>query len=179
MQIYELLKEDHIRVKGLLKELVNLDNGKPQVRLALITQIRDELVPHARAEEAVFYNALRTHPAAKEIMSQVYREHIQAEAMLKVLQAGDKLNRGWKKTAIRLKKALENHISEEENKVFPIAKRILSSDDSVRIGEAFEAMKPKVRAESFLGTTIDLIANLLPPRFMKSFLLQERLGSEN
>lgn len=172
MQIYELLKEDHAKVKRLLNELVNLDE-KSKERSALIVKIRDELIPHARAEEAVFYNALRTYPAAKEVMRHVYKEHIQAEAMLKALQAGDKLNVGWKKTAMKLKEALEHHIKEEEHQVFPVAKRLLTNDEAARIGDAFEAMKSKVKDESFIETTIDLFANLLPPRFMKSFLKEK------
>lgn len=169
MQIYEVLKEDHVKVKRLLNELINL-NEKAQNRTSLINQIRDELIPHARAEEAVFYNALRNYPAAKDVMGHVYREHIQAEVMLKALQASDKINRGWKKTAMKLKEALEHHISEEEHKIFPVAKRLLTNEEASRIGDAFVNMKPKVRQETFIGTTLDLIANLLPPKFMKGFL---------
>lgn len=177
MKIYELLKEDHVKVKRLLDELVNL-NEKSKERSKLISQIREELIPHARAEEAVFYNALRTYPAAEKEMSHVYKEHIQAEAILTALQASDKLNMGWKKTAVKLKEALEHHISEEENEVFPVAKRLLTQEEAARIGDAFEAMKAKVKEESFVGTTIDLIANLLPPRFMKSFLSEEEVDKE-
>src|SRR5690349_8064424 len=106
MQIYEALKKDHEKVRSLLNQLLSLDE-EDSSRHQLVEQIRDELVPHARAEEAVFYNALRSLDVAKDVVRHAYREHIEAESMLKTLQLKDKVNMDWKKTARKLKDALE------------------------------------------------------------------------
>jgi hypothetical protein len=37
------------------------------------------------------------------------------------------------------------------------------------IGNAFKQLKPIIKGQSFLGTTIDLIANLLPRRLVPGF----------
>lgn len=166
MLIYEALKKDHEKVKSLLNELVNLDDDSDQ-RDELITQIRDELIPHARAEEAVFYNSLRTFEADKELVRDAYKEHIEAEKLLKMLQMKDAVNIDWKKTASELLKALEHHIQEEEGPMFTRAREVFTDDEARQFAEAFEKMKPEIKEEGFVGTTLDLAKNLMPPRFNK------------
>ena len=167
MLIYETLKKDHQTVKSLLNELTVLDEDSEN-RSDLIEKIRSELIPHARAEEAVFYNSLRAVPAAQDVVMHAYQEHIEAETLLKTLQLKDKIDADWKKTANKLKEALEHHISEEEGRVFTVAQEVFSAEEATQFNEAFEKMKEEVKDESFAGTTMDLIANLMPPRFMKA-----------
>ncbi len=168
MLIYEALKKDHEKVKSLLNRLLLL-NEKSEHSEDLIQQIRDELIPHARAEEAIFYNSLRSIDSAKDLVMHGYGEHMEAEALLKRLQMSDAFNADWKETAIKLKNALEHHIREEEDRIFSVAKEILTEEEAEKLGDAFEQMKPDIKEEGFLGTTLDLIGNLMPPRFTKAF----------
>jgi hemerythrin superfamily protein len=167
MLIYDALKKDHEKVKSLLNQLLLLDD-KSENRSELIDEIRDELIPHARAEEAVFYNSLRSTDAAKDIIMHAYGEHVEAEAMLKTLQMKDKIDADWKLTARKLKEALEHHIKEEEGRIFNVAKQVFTEQEAMQFGDAFERMKPEIKEEGFMGTTFDLIQNLMPPRFMKT-----------
>jgi len=166
MLIYEVLRKDHAKVRMLLTELLLLED-KSDRRKDLIQEIRDEWIPHARAEEAVFYNSLRSLDAAKDIVMHSYQEHIEVEAMLKMLQAKDKVSMDWKKTAQKLKNALEHHIQDEEGRIFNVAQQLLTRDEAEQMARAFERMKPEIREEGFIGTTMDLIGNLMPPRFTK------------
>jgi hemerythrin superfamily protein len=114
MQIYEALKKDHQEVRGLLAQLVRLDESdKTAARSALIQAIRDALVPHSRAEETVFYNSLRETAGAADLVMHSYQEHLEAETLLRSLQVADRVDAGWLKMANSLKTALEHHISEE------------------------------------------------------------------
>lgn len=171
MLIYEALKKDHEKVKSLLNELLMMD-VEADGRKDLITQIRDELIPHARAEEAVFYNSLRSIDSAKDIVMHGYQEHVMAETLLRTLQTKNSFNADWKKTAQKLKDDLENHIQEEEGRIFTVAKELFSEEEARQMGAAFEAMKPEIKEEGFVGTTVDLIKNLMPPRFTKSLVEQ-------
>lgn len=174
MQIYESLKKDHRKVKELLNDLLSLAEEDSEARADLIDEIRDELIPHARAEESVFYNSLREVDAAKDTVRHSYKEHVEAEILLKTLQAKDKINGDWKKTAMKLKEALEHHIQEEEERIFPVAQQVFSPEEAVQFGEAFEKMKPIIREQGFMGTTMDLIANLMPPRFINALGEKEK-----
>jgi hemerythrin-like domain-containing protein len=152
MLIYEELKKDHEKVKS-----------------QLIKAIRDELIPHARAEEAVFYNTLRSIDSAKDIVMHGYQEHLEAETQLRMLQLRDKIDVEWKETAQKLKSAVEHHIQEEEGKIFNVAKQLFTNDEAVMMGDAFTKLKPDIKEEGFLSTTLDMVVNMMPPRFSKVF----------
>jgi len=163
MQIYDELKKDHDKVKSLLQELLILDEKSPH-RHALIDAIRDALVPHSRAEEAVFYNSLRVLDSTNDIIMGSYEEHIEAESLLRGLQLRDKVDMEWRNTAQKLKDALEDHIDEEESKLFALAQQLLTAREAEMLGHAFVQLKPSVQKEGFVKTTFDLLVNLMPPR---------------
>jgi hemerythrin-like domain-containing protein len=164
MTIYEALKKDHREVLEMFDTLIAGEDADTH----LIEEIRDALIPHSRAEEAVFYNSIRAVDADSGKVMHSYAEHIAAEALLRTLQVEGKLNTGWKTTAKKLKDALSHHIAEEESYVFALAQKIFTDEEAVKIGEAFQKMKPKVKEEGFMKTSLDLVANLLPTRFHKT-----------
>lgn len=164
MNIYEALKTDHKKVKGLLEELVQLEASGEKRRSGLISEIRDELIPHARAEEAVFYNLIRAIDSAKGVIAHGYQEHIEAETLLRTLQVADSIDAGWKATAKKLQEALNHHIQEEETEIFAAARKLFTEDEAEMMGEAFEEMKPKIKDQNLMETTRDLVINMLPPR---------------
>jgi hemerythrin superfamily protein len=166
--IYETLKKDHDKLKKLLAELVDLDDKSPR-RKTLVRRIRDELIPHARAEESVFYNSLRSFDSAKGEVMHGFREHMEAETFLRTLQVMDGLERGWKKVARQLKKAVESHVRDEEGRIFPIAKEILTDEEAREMNTAFVRMKEEVKDESFFKNTMEMVANLMPPRLTRVF----------
>ena len=165
MLIYELIKQDHDKVKGLLNDLL-LVSEKDDLRSRLIDQIRDEIIPHSRAEESVFYNSLRALDVSKDIVMHGYGEHVEIETLLRTLQLKDIVDANWRKTAIKLRETLIHHIDEEEDKIFTVAKKVFTRDEAVMMGYAFEELKPEVRGENFVQTTFDLVINLMPPRFV-------------
>ena len=167
MQIYEVLQNDHNVLKGLLNQLVALTKDSTNKK-ELIEQIRTELVPHSRAEEAIFYNSLRTANSGKEVIKHSYEEHIEAESMLTALHMKSELDADWTKDALQLKEALEHHIADEEGRVFQLAQQVFTSEEAEDFAVAFEAMKAEVKEQGFLGTTLDLFINLLPPRVANS-----------
>jgi hemerythrin-like domain-containing protein len=164
MQIYEALKNDHEKVKELLNRLVMLNEGEEETFSALVEDIRDELIPHSRAEEAVFYNSIRAINSAQDLVWHGYEEHMMAETMLRSLQAMDKIGVESKKIAKKLKSALEHHIQEEEGKIFTVAKQLFTDKEAEVMSEAFNEMKPEVKEGNLVQTTLDMIANMMPPR---------------
>ncbi|MES2855526.1 MAG: hemerythrin domain-containing protein [Bdellovibrionota bacterium] len=169
MQIYEALKKDHDAVKKLLQRLEGSADADQETRSALIEKIRDELIPHSRAEEAVFYNSLRYIDEAKDLVRHGYQEHMEAEALLRTLQGMDALNADWTTVARKLKDAVEHHIEEEEGEIFAAAKQLLAEEEATAMAEVFEQMKPQVREEGFMKNTFDGIINTMPPRFIEPF----------
>lgn len=168
MLIYEALKNDHKKVIELLNQLISLSSEDVE-KHKLVKMIRDELIPHSRAEEMVFYNALRSLEGARDLVRHSYREHMEAETLLRSLQVRDKIDVEWKDTARKLKEAVEHHIKDEEERVIPGAQKHLQDEEATMMAAAFEKLKPQIREESFMGTTVDLVVNLMPPRFTSAF----------
>ena len=168
MLIYEALKNDHKRVKDLLVQLTNLSSDD-QEKHQLVKMIRDELIPHSRAEEMVFYNALRSLEGARDLVTGSYKGHMEAETLLRSLQVREKIDVDWKETARKLKNSVDEHIRDEEERVIPGAQKHLQDEEATMMTEAYEKLKPQIKKESFMGTTVDLVVNLMPPRFTKAF----------
>jgi len=166
--IYEELKKDHQAVLALLDRLIAEPGSTGESRELLVQQIRDELIPHARAEEAILYNAMREADQAKGTVAHAYREHVEAETLLRALQVADAADVTWTAGAQKLRDALAHHIAEEEGEVFAAAQRVFSQEEAAQMGQAFREMKPHVREEGFMGTTLDMIANMLPARLRES-----------
>ena len=167
MLIYETLKKDHDKMKAYLRELVALEDDSPR-RKTLVRKIRDELVPHSRAEESVLYNSMRMAQAKGKVMHG-FREHMEAETLLRTLQVMEIGTKGWKPIARQLKKALEHHIKEEETEIFAEAREVFTQEEAREMSTAFKRLKAEVKDESFMKTTIDMVANLMPPRLTKNF----------
>lgn len=164
MEIYQALKNDHEEIKTLLTELISLREND-DYRHTLIDRIASELIPHARAEEAVFYNTIRASDVDTGTIMHSFKEHLTAEGHLRVLQTKDKVNLDWKKTAIKLQEDLLHHIQEEETKVFNLGKKVLSDTEAAQIGNAFSRLKNEYKTHGAVKNSIDLVINMLPARF--------------
>lgn len=167
MQIYDILKKEHEEVKGLLNDLIALKDDD-EYRFVLVEEIRSALIPHSRAEEATFYNTLRAVDADKSIVAHGFKEHLEAETLLRVLQVKDKINADWKSTAMKLQEALTHHILEEETKIFAEARKIFTTEEAEAIGEAFISLKPNFVNDGFMKSAIDMVINMLPTRLADS-----------
>lgn len=163
MKIYDILKNDHDQVKEMLSRLVSLPEDDDS-RFDLIKKIDQELVDHSRAEEAVFYNSIRATDADSSIAMHGYKDHVEAESLLRALQGMSKADMKWKDTAKKLKEAVEDHISEEENQFFSEAKKTFSDEEADMMGKAFKKMKVEIQGESDIKKTADTVVNLMPPR---------------
>ena len=117
----------------------------------------------------VLYNTLRSLDATHKAVAHAYKEHLEAETLLRKLQMKDKIDSDWKETAVKLKEALEHHIADEEGRIFTAAKSVLSESEVEMMGKAFEQLKPGIQKESIVGTTMDLVVNMMPPRFTSTF----------
>lgn len=177
MNIYDALAKDHREFEALLDQLVTTSRtGNDQWKTTL-DSLRRGVITHAHAEEAVFYNALRETDESKKLVLHSYTEHAAAETEIRTLGAAKALDANWTSLCEKLSKDLRHHIKDEESRVFDTARKLLTDDEAERIGAAFERMKTEMAkdADSMLASTVDLVANLLPPRFTQSF----RKGLEN
>lgn len=162
MQIYDVLKQDHDGFKLLLAELVDAVDGTSDECKVVINRIKEELIPHSRAEEAVFYNALREVQAARKMAFSGYKEHAEAETLLHGLGALNVLHLDWKAAVLKFKETLEHHIQEEEEDIFPQAKMLFIDEEAEMMGQAFGRLKGILKKQTELQNIAELMVNLMP-----------------
>jgi hemerythrin superfamily protein len=171
MTIYEALSKDHREFEKLLDRLLAASKSGDGEWKSILDELRRGVIAHAHAEEAVFYNALREADASKGLVMHSYSEHAMAEVEMRTLGAAKMVDANWTALVEKLRKDLLHHIQEEESKVFGTARQVFSEEEARQIGAAFERMKLETAkdGDSMIASTIDLIANLLPPRLTKGF----------
>ncbi|MDB4941582.1 MAG: Hemerythrin cation binding domain protein [Labilithrix sp.] len=175
--IYEALSQEHREFERLLDELLATSKAGDDRWKSTLDTLRRGVIAHAHAEEAVFYNALREMDEANGLVMHSYGEHAMAETEMRTLGAAKLIDTTWVSLVEKLKKDLTHHIQEEESKVFDAARKVLTEEEAHQIGAAFVKMKAETAkdGDSMIASTVDLIANLLPPRLTAAF--RKNLGT--
>jgi len=137
----ELLERDHRRLEDLLKKGEDTTPRAVKARSELLDIITSELNAHELIEEKVLYPALKSHPEAKDIVLEGYQEHHVADLLLKELHHLAKRDERWGPKLKVLKENIEHHIEEEEDKMFPTARSVLSRAELENLGVRMEALK--------------------------------------
>jgi hemerythrin superfamily protein len=171
MNIYDALSQDHRRFESLLDQLVAASKAGDDKWKTVLDDLRRDLVAHSHAEEAVLYNALREADKSKKLVAHSYAEHAMAEGQIRTLGLAKAIDTEWTGLAEKLRESLRHHIEEEETKVYDAARQVFDTQESEQIGLAFERLKAEKMkdGDSMMASTVDLIANLLPPRLTESF----------
>jgi hemerythrin superfamily protein len=138
-----LLKQDHEKVRGLLESLEKATGPR---RVKLLGQIEQELKVHTTIEEEIFYPAFREAAKKKDDQVMVYeavQEHHMVDLALPEAAEGEN-NEDLKGKAKVLKELVEHHADEEEDDMFPRARKVFDRDELRALGERMEARKKEL-----------------------------------
>ena len=145
-----ILKEDHKKVKALLKELEESTEKATRKRVTLLAKIDLELGIHAQVEEEIFYPAYRDAVQTKEDRAKFFEateEHHVVKTVLPELKNTDPATEVFTAKAKVLKELVEHHAKEEEREMFPAAKKVLDKDQLVALGARMEARKAQLKKQ--------------------------------
>jgi hemerythrin superfamily protein len=143
MNVYEVLKQDHQEARNLFQEIEGL--GPSNTRQQLFLKLKDLLTRHQKAEEKVFYPKLQDRKQTHDLIEEAVHEHHEAEHLIEEIEALPPDSDQWLQAVQRLRQAVEHHVQEEENEVFPKAQPLLAGqDDSLgdEIKRAEQAQQP-------------------------------------
>ena len=144
--ILDTLQKEHDEVQALLKELVESDSA-PR-RKSLVKQIKAALVPHARAEEKIVYDAVIALKGEnyKVDGEEGYLEHELADkTLLKLSKMTQAKSPEFSAAAKVLKELLEHHISEEERNIWADVRAHFDAEERAAMNRRFLAAKKKVK----------------------------------
>ena len=80
MTIFDLLMEDHGKVKALLAQVQETGDGAGKTRDELLAEIKKDLEIHAEFEEQVFYPKARATTGLEDVIEDSLEEHSEAKA---------------------------------------------------------------------------------------------------
>ena len=147
MDAIAMLKEDHVKVKGLLADLESTTERGVKTREALFATIKGELTIHEIIEEEIFYPELKAHPKAKDIVLEGYEEHHVVDLLMSELEALDVADETWGAKAIVMKENIEHHIEEEEGEMFTKARQVFDRAELDDLGQRMTARKTSAKRE--------------------------------
>lgn len=146
MNAFTLLKEDHKKVAGILEKLDATTERGVKTREELFTQLKNELDIHAEIEETIFYPVLEKHEETRDITLEGIEEHRIVKELLAELDAMAKDDEVWTAKMTVLKESVEHHVEEEEDEMFPKARKALTEEEIEALGTRMEAAKTKQKA---------------------------------
>ena len=141
-----MLKADHDKVKKLFKEFERKhDAGSEEEAEQLATQICNELTVHSTLEEEIFYPEVRAAMKDEDLIDEAEVEHASAKELIAQIESAHSGDDKFAAKVVVLGEYVNHHIKEEQNEIFPKAKR--AKIDMTALGERMVARKEELKAE--------------------------------
>jgi hemerythrin superfamily protein len=178
MNAIRLLENDHRKVEGLFDRYRTASDGKRQI----VEDITRELSIHMAAEEKEFYPVIRTAiPDGKSLVQDAVKEHQEAKGLLAELAKLDLGTFDMDAKVATLRKAIEHHVKDEEEEIFPKVAKALGTKRVDELGSRIERAKksaptrpePGAAAHS-PGTSLTGTASAAADRLTNYFSPEER-----
>lgn len=138
--VIELLEHDHREVEEMFTQFEQETDAKE--RRVIADKIIIELVRHAEAEEQAVYPLARKHiDNGDQIIEHEIDEHSQAERIMKELDGMDPGDPQFGVLMQQLMTSIKEHISEEENDMFPKFRAAVGQSELEKLGATVKALK--------------------------------------
>ena len=143
MNILKLLKKDHSTVRNLFNKFDRTGKSSHDKREELFEQLRRELQIHSRAEEEIFYPALKSLNGmeSRKLVSEALSEHKQVDELLMQLSRLKPTDKNFDEKMETLIENVDHHIDEEEGDIFQFAEENCSSEYLEDLGSQMEERK--------------------------------------
>ncbi len=143
---FVLLETDHRRFEELLKQGEETTARAKKGRTTLLETLTAALDIHELIEEKVLYPALKPHAELQDNVLEGYQEHHVADVIIKELHDLTKDDEQWGAKFKVLKENIEHHLEEEEDRMFPTARAVLSREELDDLGSRMKALKAELEA---------------------------------
>lgn len=144
MDIRSLIRMDHTKTNTLFMEVQT--SNDPQKLQEYFGQIYKDLTAHSEAEEQIVYPAVRSYYSDTQ---ELYDEQAEMKRMLAEIKAmNPSSNVEQFKSKIRdLAQAVQHHVSEEENDMFPKIRDNFSDEQQKQMASQFKEAKSRLQQE--------------------------------
>jgi hemerythrin superfamily protein len=143
MDAISLLERQHRLVEKRFEQFESTDDEHK--RLQLFREIADDLAVHATIEERNFYPMIRARQT-EEHVEEAYDEHLEIKKLLLDAMRSTR-EPGFDGKVAALKGAVEHHVGEEEDELFPQVKKLLTKQALEALGQLMEIEANELMSE--------------------------------
>lgn len=144
----KMLEQDHRKVEALFEAYEKAGEGAKATRKEIVDQIANELEIHAQLEERIFYQAFKSvrPEEPKKLVRESFEEHKIVKTLLAELSAMQPTDEQFDAKVTVLKESVEHHVEEEEDDLFPEAKKLLGDEKLSEIAGRMKELKRTIQA---------------------------------
>jgi len=143
MNAIDFLTKEHHHVKQVLDDLSNKPH-REETKKKMFDTLCKELLRHEEMEHKIWYPHFKQDQRLDDTVKHLLTEEKSAEEAIKRFGKVDN-EKEWDLKFSKFKKAVEHHAHEEEEKLFPVVKKILSETELEEIGKEMYEFKSKHR----------------------------------
>jgi hemerythrin superfamily protein len=148
MNALELLRNDHVAVRGLLQDLDAIaEKASRKEKMQMLNLIEREVKIHTALEEKIFYPAFRKAADEKgdtELVHDAVEEHHLVDKILPELKLLALTRDGFGAKVRLTERLVFDHIELEEEEMFPRANEILGAEKLNQLGDRMTVEKEKL-----------------------------------
>jgi hemerythrin superfamily protein len=143
MNVLKVLKKDHSAVKSLFNKFSRTGKSSHEKRTELFEHIRRELQIHSRAEEEIFYPAIKAINGAesRRLVSEALKEHKEVDELLTQISRLKPADKNFEDKIETLFEHVDHHVEEEEGEIFQFAEENCSEEQLNDLGRQIEERK--------------------------------------
>lgn len=130
MNAIDFLIKEHNQVRAMLADISD-ESHRYETQKKRFDLLATELLRHESMEHAVWYPHFKNK--IPDEVKHLLKEEAYAKHAIEKLQSL-KTELAWKEHFLKLQKDVEHHAEEEETKLFPVVRKILSADELETIG---------------------------------------------
>ncbi|HJU17701.1 MAG TPA: hemerythrin domain-containing protein [Stellaceae bacterium] len=146
MDLYQMLIQDHREVDSLFEKIEKSGKGASKTREQLFDKLRQELELHTQVEERIVYPDFKKHEGTREFIGEALEEHGEVKKMLQQLSKMEPGEAEWSTRIEELKQAVQHHVRDEEQKIFPAARKEIGKQEADDLARRVQEMKQKASA---------------------------------
>lgn len=146
MNVLKILKKDHSTVRSLFNKYDRTGKSSLEKRVELFELIRRELQVHSRAEEEIFYPAIKAKNGteARRLVTQALKEHKDVDELLTQISRLKPSDKNFDEKMETLFENVDHHVEEEEREIFQFAEENCSEEELNDIGMQIEERKKAI-----------------------------------
>ena len=142
MNVLKILKKDHSAVQNLFGKFDRAGKSAHDKKSELFVKIRRELQVHSRAEEEIFYPALKAlNDEGRRLISEAIKEHKDVDELLTQISRIKPTDKNFDEKMETLIENVDHHVEEEEGEIFRFAEGNFSDEQLEELGQLTEERK--------------------------------------